>query len=104
MCGIVGLFLKDESLQSQLGSLVESMLSEMGDRGPDSAGFAIYRDPVDEGEVKITLSSPEDDYCVGRPGRKHGVRSHGFGAGRDLLESRCARGSRGREGCAGLAA
>ena len=63
MCGIVGLFLKDESLQSQLGSLVESMLSEMGDRGPDSAGFAIYRDPVDEGEVKITLSSPDDDYA-----------------------------------------
>ena len=63
MCGIVGLFLKDESLQSQLGSLVESMLSEMGDRGPDSAGFAIYRDPVDEGEVKITLSTPDDDYA-----------------------------------------
>ena len=63
MCGIVGLFLKDESLQSQLGSLVESMLSEMGDRGPDSAGFAIYRDPVDEGEVKITLSTPDDGYA-----------------------------------------
>ena len=63
MCGIVGLFLKDQSLQPQLGSLVESMLSEMGDRGPDSAGFAIYRDPVDEGEVKITLSNPADDYA-----------------------------------------
>jgi amidophosphoribosyltransferase len=63
MCGIVGLFLKDQSLQPRLGSLVESMLSEMGDRGPDSAGFAIYRDPVDEGEVKITLSNPDDDYA-----------------------------------------
>ena len=63
MCGIVGLFLKDQSLQPQLGAMVETMLSEMGDRGPDSAGFAIYRDPVDEGEVKITLSNPADDYA-----------------------------------------
>ena len=63
MCGIVGLFLKDESLEPQLGSLVESMLIEMGDRGPDSAGFAIYRNPADDGEFKITLSNPADDYA-----------------------------------------
>jgi len=42
MCGIVGLFLKDRSLEPQLGSLLAGMLEVMTDRGPDSAGFAIY--------------------------------------------------------------
>jgi amidophosphoribosyltransferase len=43
MCGIVGLFLKDEALQPRLGALMAPMLAEMTDRGPDSAGIAIYR-------------------------------------------------------------
>ena len=42
MCGIVGLFLKDQSLRPQLGTLLEEMLVTMSDRGPDSAGIAIY--------------------------------------------------------------
>jgi glutamate synthase domain-containing protein 1 len=44
MCGIVGLFLKDPSLEPRLGSLIADMLQVMSDRGPDSAGFAIYGD------------------------------------------------------------
>ena len=44
MCGIVGLFLKDPALQPRLGALMAPMLAEMTERGPDSAGFAIYRD------------------------------------------------------------
>ena len=67
MCGIVGLFLKDQSLQPQLGTLLEEMLVTMSDRGPDSAGIAIYGD---EGEVsssaaKITLQSnaPHKDFA-----------------------------------------
>jgi amidophosphoribosyltransferase len=44
MCGIVGLFLKDAALYPRLGALMAPMLAEMTDRGPDSAGFAIYRD------------------------------------------------------------
>ena len=44
MCGIVGLFLKDTVLEPQFGSLLAGMLEVMTDRGPDSAGFAIYRD------------------------------------------------------------
>ena len=44
MCGIVGLFLKDKSLESQLGRLTAAMLHEMRGRGPDSAGFAVYGD------------------------------------------------------------
>ena len=42
MCGIVGLFLKDQSLQRDLGRLTGAMLRELCDRGPDSAGFAVY--------------------------------------------------------------
>lgn len=42
MCGIVGLFLKNAKLEPQLGRLTAQMLIEMGDRGPDSAGFAVY--------------------------------------------------------------
>jgi glutamate synthase domain-containing protein 1 len=44
MCGIVGLFLKDPSLEPKLGALLSDMLVCMGDRGPDSAGFAVYGD------------------------------------------------------------
>ena len=42
MCGIVGLFAKNAELQSQLGMHLERMLVTMSDRGPDSAGLAIY--------------------------------------------------------------
>lgn len=42
MCGIVGLFLKDKSLEPKLGRLTAAMLATLSDRGPDSAGFAVY--------------------------------------------------------------
>jgi len=42
MCGIVGLFLKHTNLQPELGRLTAAMLSQLRDRGPDSAGFAVY--------------------------------------------------------------
>ena len=42
MCGIVGLFLKDAKLEPELGRLTATMLVELRDRGPDSAGFAVY--------------------------------------------------------------
>jgi glutamate synthase domain-containing protein 1 len=56
MCGIVGLFLKDERLSPALGELLAPMLRSMSERGPDSAGFAIYNDGV-AGTLKITLQS-----------------------------------------------
>ena len=54
MCGIVGLFLKDKSLEPQLGALLANMLEVMSDRGPDSAGFAIYG-AGDAGHLKLTI-------------------------------------------------
>ena len=59
MCGIVGLFLKQESLEPSLGKWLEPMLVAMADRGPDSAGFAIYHDPAPEGALKLTLYHPD---------------------------------------------
>ena len=56
MCGIVGLFLKDTGMQSNLGQHLTNMLVTMTDRGPDSAGIAVYHQP-NEGVVKITLQS-----------------------------------------------
>ena len=60
MCGIVGLFLKDKSLEPQLGSMLTEMLVTMSDRGPDSAGIAVYRG-ADDGHRKITIQSPNPD-------------------------------------------
>jgi len=54
MCGIVGLFLKDAALEPQLGGLVAGMLTVMSDRGPDSAGFAIYGDGRPD-QLKLTV-------------------------------------------------
>ena len=63
MCGIVGLYLKNPALESQLGKLFEPMLLAMTDRGPDSAGFAIYGDEVRDGWIKLTLQSAGSDYA-----------------------------------------
>ncbi len=57
MCGIVGLFLKDKALEPQLGALLTDMLITMTDRGPDSAGIAIYGTDAD-GNSKLTVQSP----------------------------------------------
>ncbi|MCP4383177.1 MAG: glutamine amidotransferase family protein [Hyphomicrobiales bacterium] len=57
MCGIVGLFLTDPELEQHLGRLTAGMLGTMSDRGPDSAGFAIYSGGRD-GVVKLTLRVP----------------------------------------------
>jgi len=63
MCGIVGLFLKNEALKPQLGELLSAMLITMTDRGPDSAGIAIYGDEVSD-MIKLTVqsASPDEDF------------------------------------------
>lgn len=57
MCGIVGLFIKDPSLEPELGRLTAGMLATMSDRGPDSAGFAVYG-AGDDRHTKLTLRGP----------------------------------------------
>tara|TARA_B110000196_G_scaffold138502_1_gene120083 strand:- start:345 stop:1241 length:897 start_codon:yes stop_codon:yes gene_type:complete len=63
MCGIVGLFLKDKSLELTLGEMLTQMLITMSDRGPDSAGIAIYKNPKNS-FIKITVQSsqPQMDF------------------------------------------
>ena len=63
MCGIVGLFLKDKSLEADLGQMLSEMLVTMTDRGPDSAGIAVY-DAHQAGQVKITVQAddPQTDF------------------------------------------
>jgi glutamate synthase domain-containing protein 1 len=60
MCGIVGLFLKDPKLEPQLGAMLTDMLITMTDRGPDSAGIAIYGRP-EKGKAKLTVQSADPD-------------------------------------------
>lgn len=62
MCGIVGLYLKNPALESKLGQLFEPMLQAMTGRGPDSAGFAIYGDEVQDGWVKLTLQAVTENF------------------------------------------
>jgi len=45
MCGIVGLHLRDPELHPRLGVLLAGMLGQVVERGPDSAGVAVYGDP-----------------------------------------------------------
>jgi methylamine---glutamate N-methyltransferase subunit A len=57
MCGIVGLLVKNPALKSQLGHLMVPMLLGMTERGPDSAGMAVFGTAVDAGKRKISLYS-----------------------------------------------
>ncbi len=63
MCGIVGLFLKDASLEPKLGELLSAMMITMSDRGPDSAGIALYGNKQPN-LLKLTLqsSTPDQDF------------------------------------------
>ena len=45
MCGIAALQLRNPSLRPRMGSLLSSMLCQIVDRGPDSAGLAVYNTP-----------------------------------------------------------
>jgi glutamate synthase domain-containing protein 1 len=45
MCGIAALQLRNPLLHPQMGSLLSSMLCQIVDRGPDSAGMAVYNTP-----------------------------------------------------------
>jgi methylamine---glutamate N-methyltransferase subunit A len=64
MCGIVGLFAKSAQIEESLGGHLAAMLTQMSDRGPDSAGVAVYRDPAPSGASKLTLhaSNPLQDW------------------------------------------
>lgn len=55
MCGIVGLLVKKPELRPRLGELMLPMLVGMTERGPDSAGMAVFTAPLAEGRRKLSL-------------------------------------------------
>jgi glutamate synthase domain-containing protein 1 len=55
MCGIVGLLVKQPSMRHQLGELMLPMLLGMAERGPESAGLAVFTAPVASGRRKFSV-------------------------------------------------
>jgi amidophosphoribosyltransferase len=62
MCGIAGLYLKKGEMAEEIGAMFASMLVCLSDRGPDSAGFAIYGNEPPAGFIKVTLRHEELSY------------------------------------------
>jgi glutamate synthase domain-containing protein 1 len=62
MCGIVGLFLKDRTCEPRLGEWLSDMLITLADRGPDSAGIAIYGRGGSNAKVTLQSTKPLDDF------------------------------------------
>jgi glutamate synthase domain-containing protein 1 len=53
------LYLKNSAWSDRLGALFAPMLVEMTDRGPDSAGIAVYHDPAAADRHKLTVFHPD---------------------------------------------
>jgi glutamate synthase domain-containing protein 1 len=62
MCGIVGLLVKNPNMRASIGELMMPMLIGMTERGPDSAGMAIFTAPVQPGELKYSLYAPSMEF------------------------------------------
>ena len=62
MCGIVGLLVKKPALKEHLGEMMVPMLVDMGSRGPDSAGLAVFTDKLMDTQRKYSLYAPSWDY------------------------------------------
>jgi len=60
MCGIVGLYAKNQSISESLGEHIAAMLIQMGERGPDSAGVAFYS----EGKGASRVTVQDDNAAV----------------------------------------
>jgi glutamate synthase domain-containing protein 1 len=73
MCGIVGLFLKNPALEPSLGAHLATMLATMRDRGPDSAGFAVYG--AEDGTAKITIRGEDLGPVIDRLGLTAAIRA-----------------------------
>jgi glutamate synthase domain-containing protein 1 len=59
MCGIVGLMIRNPSLRDRLGEWAEPMLIGMTERGPDSAGIAVFTEPLPAGQRKLSVQAPD---------------------------------------------
>ncbi len=57
MCGVIGLFARTDAFEERLGERFVPMLTAMSERGPDSAGVALYR--RGNGRAKVSVRGPE---------------------------------------------
>src|SRR3954471_22363714 len=84
MCGIVGLHLRDPDQHPALGRLLAGMLGEVAERGPDSAGVAVYGDhrrhPAGHAVVSL-LDAPDDLVVAGASVTRVGATTIVAGAG-----------------------
>ncbi len=55
MCGIVGLLIKNPAMRGEIGALGLPMLKAMSERGPDSAGFAVFTQDARPDWLKMSL-------------------------------------------------
>jgi methylamine---glutamate N-methyltransferase subunit A len=66
VCGIVGLFYKDENTLGSVGQIMSDMCDQLFRRGPDSAGVALYGPPLrDAFVVRVDLDRPDLDTAEG---------------------------------------
>jgi glutamate synthase domain-containing protein 1 len=84
MCGIAGLFSKSLDVSGGLGGHLGAMLMQLSDRGPDSAGVAVYREPAPLGSSKLSLFSPDPDQDWGAV---RDALAREFGAGEPELRA-----------------
>ena len=115
MCGIVGLHLKNPALEPRLGELLVPMVDALTVRGPDSAGYGLYRDDAPAGSLKYSLRTPAAGFAWGElahrldarlgpagrgpaPGLRRRARHRRRGAG---VPRRPRRPRRPRCGCSG---
>jgi methylamine---glutamate N-methyltransferase subunit A len=89
MCGVIGLLLRDPSLEPRLGELLVPMIEALDERGPDSSGIAVYGDaPLTDGSPLLRISLGADvelDWlgvgCSLLDVAASGAELHRFGAG-----------------------
>ena len=62
MCGIVGLLIKDPKQRHKLGEWMVPMLVGMTERGPDSAGMAVFSKPVSGKTRKLSVHAGEKGF------------------------------------------
>jgi amidophosphoribosyltransferase len=62
MCGIVGLLIKDSRKRDRLGEWMVPMLIGMTERGPESAGMAVFGKPVPDKHRKLSLYAGRNDF------------------------------------------
>ncbi len=62
MCGIVGLLVRNPEMRESIGELMLPMLIGMTERGPDSAGLAMFSAPVANDARKFSLYASQQDF------------------------------------------